>query len=52
MGSNRDVASEVGLGESWHEVLNTSSIQRLVTLSHPSVEGGGPHGTRRGTKVL
>ena len=52
METNRDAASEVGIVEAWHEALNTSDIERLVTLSHPNVEVGGPHGTGRGTKLL
>ncbi len=52
METNRDAASEVGIVEAWHEALNSSDLERLVTLSHPNVEVGGPHGTGRGTKLL
>jgi ketosteroid isomerase-like protein len=52
METNRDPASEVGIVEAWHAALNSSDIERLVTLSHPNVEVGGPHGTGRGTKLL
>src|ERR671928_716418 len=52
MGKNSDTATEVGIVEAWHEALNRSDIERLVMLSHPDVEVGGPHGTGRGTKLL
>ena len=52
METNRGAASEVGIVEVWHEALNSGDIERLVTLSHPDVLVGGPHGTRRGTKPL
>ena len=52
MGINPDAAVEVGIAEDWHEALNSRDIKRLVTLSHPDIEVGGPHGTGRGTKLL
>ena len=52
MGINPDAAVEVGIAEDWHEALNSSNIERLVALSHPDVEVGGPHGSGRGTKLL
>jgi hypothetical protein len=52
MGKNLDTDTEVGIVEAWHEALNSSDIERLVMLSHPDVEVGGPHGTGRGTKLL
>ena len=52
MGVNPDAAVEVGIAEDWHEALNSRDIKRLVTLSHPDIEVGGPHGTGRGTKLL
>jgi hypothetical protein len=52
METNHDAVSEVGIVEAWHEALNSSDIERLVTLSHSNVEVGGPHGTGHGTKLL
>jgi ketosteroid isomerase-like protein len=52
MGKNHDIATEVGIVEAWHEALNRSDIERLVMLSHPDVEVGGPHGIGHGTKLL
>ena len=52
MGINPDAAVEVGIAEDWHEALNSRDIKRLVTLSHPDIEVGGPQGTGRGTKLL
>ena len=46
------IAVEVGVAKAWHEALNSSDIERLVALSHPDVEVGGPQGTGRGTKLL
>ena len=36
----------------WHEALNSDDVERLIALSHPNVEVGGPRGTARGTQVL
>jgi len=36
----------------WHEVLNGGEIDRLLELSHPDVEVGGPRGTGRGSALL
>lgn len=36
----------------WHEALNAGDTDRLVTLSHPDVEMGGPRGTVGGAEVL
>lgn len=43
---------ELRVVEAWHEALNDSAVDRLVELSHPEVEVGGPHGTGRGTRLL
>ena len=50
--TNPDTAAAVGIVEAWHEALNSGDTERLVTLSHPHVEVGGPHGTGHGTKLL
>jgi ketosteroid isomerase-like protein len=36
----------------WHEALNSGDVERLIALSHPNVEVGGPRGTARGAQVL
>jgi ketosteroid isomerase-like protein len=36
----------------WHEALNSGDVERLVDLSHPDVEVGGPRGTSRGAQIL
>jgi ketosteroid isomerase-like protein len=43
---------ELRVVEAWHEALNGGEIDRLVELSHPEVEIGGPRGTGRGTQLL
>jgi|SRR5919202_4472571 hypothetical protein len=52
LGMNPDTAVEVAIVEAWHEALNSGDIERLMALSHPGIEVGGPHGTGRGTKLL
>ena len=46
------IASEIFIVEAWHEALNTDDVNRLVALSHPDVEVGGPRGSGRGTQLL
>jgi ketosteroid isomerase-like protein len=45
-------APELRIVETWHEALNGGEVDRLVELSHPGVEVGGPRGTGRGTQLL
>lgn len=45
-------APEVSVVRAWHEALNTSDVDRLVALSHPEVEMGGPRGNVHGAQVL
>jgi hypothetical protein len=45
-------ASELRVVEAWHEALNGGEVDRLVDLSHPEVEVGGPRGTGRGAQLL
>ena len=33
----------------WHKALNACSADRLVELSHPDVEVGGPPGSEHGS---
>jgi hypothetical protein len=44
--------SEVRVAEAWHEALNEGDVDRLVGLSHPDVEVGGPRGVGRGVRLL
>ncbi len=46
------MASKIGVVEAWHEALNAGDVDRLVALSHPDVEVGGPRGTGRGAQLL
>ncbi len=45
-------ASEVRIVKTWHESLNEADVDRLVGLSHPNIELGGPRGTGRGSQLL
>jgi hypothetical protein len=45
-------ASEVRIVKAWHESLNEADVDRLVALSHPNIELGGPRGTGRGSQLL
>jgi len=44
--------SEVRVVEAWHVALNEGYVGRLVGLSHPDVEIGGPRGIGRGVQLL
>jgi ketosteroid isomerase-like protein len=45
-------APEVRAVKAWHEALNYGEVDRLVELSHPEVEVGGPRGTGQGAQLL
>ena len=45
-------ASEVHVVEAWHDALNEGDVDRLVELSHPDVEVGGPRGSGRSVRLL
>lgn len=46
-------APEVHIVRAWHEALNDGNVDRLVALSHPDVEMGGPRGEGgRGVQLL
>lgn len=45
-------SSEVHLVGAWHAALNEGDVDRLVGLSHPEVEIGGPRGVGRGVQLL
>ena len=36
----------------WHEALNSGDVERLIALSHPEVEVGGPRGSAQGAQIL
>ena len=38
--------------EAWHAALNEGDMDRLVGLSHPDVEFGGPRGVGQGVQLL
>jgi hypothetical protein len=46
------MSPEVQTVNDWHEALNSADVDRLVALSHPGVEVGGPRGTAHGTRIL
>ncbi len=45
-------APEVSVVAAWHDALNHGDLDRLLALSHPDIEVGGPRGTSRGVDVL
>ena len=45
-------SSEPCIVEAWHESLNGGDVDRLVALSHPDVELGGPRETSHGSQIL
>ena len=36
----------------WHDALNSGDVERLLALSHPDVEVGGPRGSAHGAQIL
>ena len=46
------MSPEIQTVTAWHEALNSADVDRLVALSHPEVEVGGPRGTARGAQIL
>ena len=45
-------ASDVDVVMAWHAALNAGEVERLVSLSAPDVEVGGPRGSGRGIDLL
>ena len=45
-------APEVRVVWEWHEALNAGDVDRLMALSSPGVEVGGPRGTGHGAELL
>ena len=46
------IAQEIQVVTAWHESLNAGDVERLLELSHPDVEVGGPRGTGHGAQLL
>lgn len=49
---NEGETPEARVVEAWHGALNEGDVDRLVGLSHPDVEIGGPRGSGRGAQLL
>jgi ketosteroid isomerase-like protein len=45
-------STEIQTVMAWHEALNEGDVERLVELSHPDVEVGGPRGTGHGEQIV
>jgi ketosteroid isomerase-like protein len=45
-------STEVQTVIAWHSALNSGDVERLIELSHPDVEVGGPRGKAHGTQFL
>jgi ketosteroid isomerase-like protein len=45
-------APEIQAVTAWHEALNAGDVERLLKLSHPDIEVGGPRGTGHGAQIL
>lgn len=46
------MTTPVSVVATWHEALNRGDVERLVELSRPDVEVGGPRGTGKGAQLL
>jgi uncharacterized protein YbjT (DUF2867 family) len=44
--------AEIQIVTAWHDALNNDDVERLVALSHPDVEVGGPRGSAHGVQIL
>ena len=47
-----DIYPEIQTVIAWHDALNDGDVERLVVLSHPDVEVGGPRGSAHGAQIL
>jgi len=45
-------SSEIQTVIAWHDALNSGDVERLIALSHPEVEVGGPRGSAQGAQIL
>jgi ketosteroid isomerase-like protein len=50
--SARYKSPEIRTVIAWHDALNDGDVIRLVALSHPDVEVGGPRGSAHGAQIL
>ncbi len=50
--TDEEAAASVRVVAAWHAALNGGDVARLVGLSDPEIEVGGPHGTGSGTQLL
>ena len=46
------VGPEIQTVIAWHDALNSGDVERLLALSHPDVEVGGPRGSAHGAQIL
>ena len=46
------ISPEIQTVIAWHDALNDGDVERLVALSHPDIEVGGPRGNARGAQIL
>lgn len=49
---DKQSAPEVRTVKEWHTALNDGDVDRLLSLSHPDVEVGGPRGAGNGSRIL
>jgi len=47
-----NISPEIQTVIAWHDALNDGDVERLVALSHPDVEVGGPRGSAHGAQIL
>ena len=45
-------STEIQTVAAWHAALNSGDVERLVDLSHPDIEVGGPRGAAHGAQIL
>lgn len=50
--TDRDESAAVRVVEAWHVALNAGDVDRLVGLSDPEIEVGGPRGGGTGRQLL
>jgi hypothetical protein len=46
------ICPEIQTVIAWHDALNDGDVERLVALSHPKIEVGGPRGSAHGAQIL
>ena len=45
-------APEIHAVTAWHDALNSGDVERLLELSHPEIDVGGPRGIGHGAQLL